>query len=221
MYASLIPGLGPYDAFMFGLALPVQTAATPTLAVSPSTASAVDESTPISITATLTESTAALTASLSGDGTLSTTTPISGTPFTYTPPAEGTSTAVVTVTDSTDNLSQTCTITFAPEGGIVIGLTLSDSFLSGPQARSANYTIKITSDLSLTGQTVQLVTVSPQGVRQVESVTVSSDGTYALLTTTATTFTSSGTYSCELQIVNEDSTTTNAAVVDVPVAASL
>lgn len=88
-----------------------------TLALTPGTASAIDATTTISLTATLSGSSASLTASVAGGGTLSTAAPTSGTPFTYTPPTAGAGSATVTVTDATDGLAASSTIFFSPAAG--------------------------------------------------------------------------------------------------------
>jgi hypothetical protein len=87
---------------------------TPSLAISPTTATATDGGSAVSITATRANSSASLAASVSGGGTLSTSAPTSGVAFTWTPPSSGSGTATVTVTDTTDSLTRTCTITYAP-----------------------------------------------------------------------------------------------------------
>jgi hypothetical protein len=114
-FVSLDAGvLMPSDAAFLGLGLPaVSNAGPPFLAVSPSVAVVVGFET-VSITATLTNSGSYLTASVSGGGTISTDVPVSGVPFTYTPPADGIGVAIVTVYDATDDISEPCVITYAP-----------------------------------------------------------------------------------------------------------
>jgi hypothetical protein len=220
-FVSLDAGvLMPSDAAFLGLGIPGGGTVAPVLVVSPSTASITDATETLAITATLSNSSASLTASLSGAGSISTESPTSGVPFTYTPPSTGIGFATVTVTDTTDGLSQPCVIRYLTGAGI-INVTLAETFLGAIQARSADCAIQITSDISLLSKTVQVVIVSPIGTRQIVSVTVSSDGTYATLITTATTFQASGVYNLQLEIVNSDGTTTNAAVITLVVAASL
>ena len=84
------------------------------LVVSPSMASVVVDTGSVEITATLTGSVAALSASLSGWGSLETLIPNSGVPFAYEAPWNGSGQATVTVTDATDGLSATCVITYGP-----------------------------------------------------------------------------------------------------------
>jgi hypothetical protein len=103
-------------------------APSPTLTLSPTSGTVVDGSTTLAITATRANSTASLNASVSGGGTLSTSAPTSGTPFTYTPPTSGTGTATVTVTDSTDSLTATCTVTYAPPVATPTGGELQVSY---------------------------------------------------------------------------------------------
>ena len=85
----------------------------PALSLTPTSAT-VSDGAPLSLLAALVNSTATLAASLTGGGTISTTSPVSGTAFTWTPPASGTGTAIVTVTDSADSFTEECTINYAP-----------------------------------------------------------------------------------------------------------
>jgi hypothetical protein len=75
------------------------------------------------------------------------------------------------------------------------------TFLQDLVAGSIGETVKMLSDLSLTGQTCQAVVVNPNGLRSIIACTVSSDGSYAYFTTTPTTFPYPGTYQVMLQIV--------------------
>lgn len=124
--------------------------ASPTLTVSPTSASATDGGAAVSITATLSNSTAGLTASVAKQGggtaagTISTTTPTSGTAFTYTPPASGSGTDVVTVTDATDSLTATCTITY---GGPALAIG-TPSFAANDPTDGIKITASITGGTS-------------------------------------------------------------------------
>jgi hypothetical protein len=91
------------------------------LTVSPATASGQDLGSLLAITPTQFLPGATLTASLSGAGSISTTTPTSGTPFNYTWPTSGTGTATVTVTDSATGQSATCVISYSPPSAITGG----------------------------------------------------------------------------------------------------
>jgi hypothetical protein len=108
---------GLFDEDFFDSGAVLSTVQAPELVVVPSTGTLNGGSATLSITATLTNSSAALTASVSGGGTLSTVTPTSGVPFIYTAPAAGSGTATVTVSDATDALSEPCVISYA--GGFV------------------------------------------------------------------------------------------------------
>ena len=117
---------------------------TPTLTVVPTSGSIVDTQT-LSITATLTNSTAALTATVAGGGVISTSNPTTGVSFTYTPPATGSGTAVITVTDATDGISGTCSVSYAPYVPPTPALTVSP--LSGT-VFDADTTLNITATLT-------------------------------------------------------------------------
>jgi hypothetical protein len=78
------------------------------LSVNPTSGSVTGGVSTLGITATLLGSTAALSATVSGGGTISTAAPASGVPFTYTPPVTGTGSATVTVKDTIDNLTAQC-----------------------------------------------------------------------------------------------------------------
>jgi hypothetical protein len=95
------------------------------------------------------------------------------------------------------------------------------SFTDNFHVASAGETLKMLSDVSLTGKTVQAVIVSPIGLRSTVAGTVSTDGTYAYITTTASTFPYPGTYQIMLQQVNEDSSFTDADPFTVTVVPSL
>jgi hypothetical protein len=99
----------------------------------------------------------------------------------------------------------------------------SVTFLSEFHAGSVGETLKLLSDLSLSTETVQAVIVNPNGLRYVITATVSSDGTYAYITTTANTFPYPGTYTIMPQIVlaTMPVTYTDAAEFTIDVAASL
>ncbi len=88
----------------------------PALTLVESGTTAVDGGASVNLTATPTNSSAAISASVSGGGAISTRSPASGVPFTYNPPGTGTGTgtAVVTVVDATDNLTRTASIGYAP-----------------------------------------------------------------------------------------------------------
>jgi hypothetical protein len=120
------------------------------LVVSPTSGTAVDTSTTVSITPTLTGSVASLAASVSGGGTLSTATPTSGTAFTYTPPTTGSGTATVTVTDTTDSLTATCTITYAPPAS-----NLAAAAITVLSATSSGWTLQANSTLGTAPKTYQ------------------------------------------------------------------
>ena len=70
-------------------------------------------------------------------------------------------------------------------------------------ASSAGETLKMLSDSSLTGKVCQVVLINPSGLRSILPVTaVDISGTFAYLTTSATTFQFSGSYQVMLQEVN-------------------
>lgn len=106
-------GLSGANDFPGATSAVLYSAAAPALAVNPGSSTVAGASATQSLTATLTGSLAALSASVSGGGTLSTTTPTSGVAFTYTGPASGSGTATVTVTDAADGLTATAAVAYA------------------------------------------------------------------------------------------------------------
>ena len=111
----------------------------PTLTLSPTTATAVDGVSTVSLVPTLTNSTASITKSVSGGGTLSGgSSATSGSAFTYTPPATGSGNATVTVNDPTDGLSATCTIAYGPP--LPTGHTIYSGTFAGPTSATTSST---------------------------------------------------------------------------------
>lgn len=94
------------------------------------TAATIANSAPMPLTANLIGSSASLTATLYGTGTISTAAPSSGTPFYYTAPSSGSGNDYIVVTDSTDNLSVLCTITYGAED--------SEEWVSGYSANGSS-----------------------------------------------------------------------------------
>ena len=166
---SAYPSNGLGSASFQWLGATFKYTASASLTVSPTSGSVADNSTTLSITPTLTGSSASLSASVSGGGAISTTTPTSGTAFTYTPPTIGSGTATVTVTDSADNLTATCTITYGPK-------TLTVSPTSGTVV-DASTTLSITP--TLTGSSASLTaSVSGGGTISTTSPTSGTPFTY-------------------------------------------
>jgi len=85
--------------------------AAPTLTLAPASQSVADGAS-ASLTATLSNASGALSVGTSGGGTVSTITPVSGTPFTLTTPGTGSGTVTVTVTGP-GGLSATATVAYA------------------------------------------------------------------------------------------------------------
>jgi hypothetical protein len=106
---------------------------TTTLTLVPASASAAVAGPAVTLTATLTGSAAGLTATLVGLGTLSTMAPMSGVPFTWTPPAGGNGSSVVTVTDATDSLSAASTLGYSPPHlmAAILAAASADTTLAG------------------------------------------------------------------------------------------
>lgn len=156
------------------------------LAVSPGSQS-VANSVAASLTATLTPS-GALSATTTA-GTLSTSAPTSGTPFTITTPSSGSGTATVTVTGP-GGTSQTATVAYAPAAATALTLT-------GPSAvpvGSASSTFTIAANGSLASSVTVTVTVTPSGGTITSTpVTLSSGvgstGTFTYTAATAGTYT--------------------------------
>lgn len=89
-----------------------------------------------------------------------------------------------------------------------VPVTFKTDFKQG----SAGETLMMPSDIDLTGKECNCVIVSPNALRSVLPATVGTDGTYAYITTTETTFPYAGTYQIELQSQEPgDDTTTNKA----------
>jgi hypothetical protein len=84
-------------------------------------------------------------------------------------------------------------------------------------AGSEGETVKLITDLLLTGKIVQCVVVSPAGLRTIVPAVVSSDGTYAYINTTPSTFPLPGTYTLMLQIANNDGGFTDADTIQIVV----
>lgn len=102
------------------------------LAWSPTTSTAVDNSTTASSTITLTGSSNAINLTLAGAGSLSTTTPASGASIVYTPPPSESGSATVTAAVS-GVTSQVWTITYGPASPATFtgGLTLTSNTRRG------------------------------------------------------------------------------------------
>lgn len=103
--------------------LALSSPSTPALSVNPRSGTVVGGVTTLPITATLLNSSAGLTATLTGLGSLSTASPTNGVAFTYTPPTGVSGPFTVTVHDATDNLVDSCTGTYAPPSSSVANLT--------------------------------------------------------------------------------------------------
>lgn len=79
------------------------------------------------------------------------------------------------------------------------------TFKTDFHAGSVGETLKMLSDDNLTGLTVQAVVISPNNLRYIVPAVASSDGTYAYITTTSSTFPYPGVYNIQLEIVNAGS----------------
>lgn len=132
------------------------------LTCSPTTGSTTDSSTTLAITPTLTGSTASLASAVAGGGTISTTTPTSGTSLTYTPPTSGTGTGTVTFTAPAHALVATSNVTFLT--GNDFSIAASPGTISMGQGSTATSTITLTRAGSYTGTATYTVTGLPTGV---------------------------------------------------------
>jgi len=117
---------------------------TPSLVVTSASGTAVD-GTGVAVTATLANSSATLSASVSGGGTISTAAPSGGTAFTYSPPISGSGTATIAIVDATDGLTASVAILYhsvptltakVSDGGGFVVVHCADP--AGPEAAVAS-----------------------------------------------------------------------------------
>ncbi|RIH90939.1 hypothetical protein Mterra_00017 [Calidithermus terrae] len=118
----------------------------PKLTVSPKTQTVVAGGAPVNFTATLTGASGTITWSLSGPGSISTTT---GAGTTYTPPASVASPQTATLTATSGSLSDNATITINPPASITVSGKVIDFFgqgVGGLAVRIGNTTTTTASD---------------------------------------------------------------------------
>ncbi len=140
----------------------------PSLSVSPTSATVPAGGTQ-SITPTLLNSSAALHASATY-GSVSTSTPTSGTAFTYTAPSTGHTSDTVTVTDTTDSLTAATSITVTP--------TATTYTFSGANSTAVN-------------TTSANITLTPNGTVPSDTVTPSDNSAGGTFTPTSSTWSNS------------------------------